>query len=489
MPKTIRYARSLSSFLTALIFSGSLVSGSTASLNEYCQLAPDEISRKDSLRQNALKGNFQSQKDYRILIEQNAEQLRNCRSRNWLQEQAIWLRLYACDVRGGSIESVLDRIVAKGYNTVYVEVFADSQVLLPPNDNPTVWDSLINAKGAENVDLLAKTIEEGHRRGLKVYAWLFSLNFGYVYAQKPDRQAVLARNGKGQDSTRFVHDQSQAFVDPYSETARSDYLTLLEAILKRRPDGVLFDYIRYPRGTGTESAVAKVQDLWIYSPASRQAFINRGLNQKGKFVIDRYISRGYFTANDLAEADKTYPDEGSPLWQGRIPPNDEMKLPWQTRLNYLKQELWLLAVAHAAQGVIDYLGYFSAIVQRQGIPAGAVFFPDGNQIVGNAGFDSRLQAWDSFPPSLEWHPMSYAICSDTNCVVNQIQRVVESASGQTTVIPALAGLWGQTYNNRPSLEAQMEAIRMAFPRVSQVSHFAFSWQEPEIDKERRFCKL
>jgi hypothetical protein len=477
------------SFLTALVVSLGSIETPALALNAYCQASPEEIAQLDSLRSAAFQGNQPARREYDRLVATSSSRLRDCRSKHWLTEQAIWLRLYSCDVRPGSIQSALDRIVARGYNTIYVDVFGDGQVLLPPNDNPTVWDSVIKTPGAENVDLLAQVIEESHKRGLKVYAWMFSLNFGYVYTQKPDRQAVLARDGTGQDSTTFVHDQSQAFVDPYSEIARSDYQTLLEAILKRRPDGVLFDYIRYPRGTGDRSAVDSVKDLWIYSPASRQALVNRGLNPKTKWLIDRYLTRGSLSLGDLAEADRLYPDQGSPLWQGRIPPKGEMKQSLQARFTRLRQELWFLAVAHAAQGVIDYLSYFSSIVQRQGIPAGAVFFADGNQRVGATAFDSRLQAWDSFPASLEWHPMAYAVCSDSNCVINQINRVLAGGTGQNLVIPALAGLWGQPYNNRPSLEAQMEAIRLAVPRVSAVSHFAFSWQEPQIDRERRFCKM
>lgn len=70
--------------------------------------------------------------------------------------------------------------------------------------------------------------------------------------------------------------------------------------------------------------------------------------------------------------------------------------------------------------------------------------------------------------------MSYANCNDTTCVVNQIKRVVESRGNQTPVIPALVGLWGKTYNNRPALEVQMAAIRLAFPAIDSISHFAFS---------------
>ncbi len=459
-----------------------------AAINAYCQLTSDAITSKETLLKAALKGNDDAQKNYKVLVRQHADLLRQCRSRHWLKEQAIWLRLYPCDIRPGSIDEVLDRIVNKGYNTVYVEAFADSQVLLPPADNPTPWDAVVRSPGAEKTDLLAQTIQKGRERGIKVYAWLFMMNFGYAYAQSPNHQAVLARNGKGETSISFVDDQSQAFIDPYHPQAQSDYLQLLQAVLKRRPDGVLFDYVRYPRGTGEQSAVGEVKDLWIYGTASRQALYNRALNNKGRALIERYVSQGYITVNDVIAVDKLYPGEGSPLWQGRNPAASEAKESATVRFQRLKSEIWYLAVAHAAQGVVDFLSSAAAVVQRQGIPAGAVFFPDGNKVVGQKGFDSRLQAWDKFPPSLEWHPMAYALCNDPSCIVTQVKRVTSAAFPQTQAIPALAGQWGQAYDKRPSLETQMEAIHTAFPQIHSISHFAFSWQEPSFDKERRFCK-
>jgi hypothetical protein len=460
-----------------------------AATNAYCQLSPSESQSKAQLLEKALQGNSQAQKEYQTLLQKHREILQRCRAQTWPETQAIWLRLYPCDVRPGSLERILDRIVDKGYNTVYLEVFSDSQVLLPPADNPTVWDSVIKTPQDKNRDILAEGIAKGHERGLKVYAWLFSLNFGYLYSQKGYRQEVLARNGKGEDSTKFVHDQSQTFVDPYHPQAQQDYYQLLQAVLKRRPDGVLFDYIRYPRGTGAQSAVGEVKDLWIYGEASRQALYNRALNEKGRFLIQKYVDQGFITLQTVQEADKLYPDE-SPRWQGRYIPEQEMTETPEVRFQHWKSELWYLAVAHAAQGVINYLAWAGEIVKRQGIRAGAVFFPDGNQIVGNRGFDSRLQAWDQFPPSLEWHPMSYAVCLEARCVGEQVQRVVSMASPhQYAIIPAIAGQWRRTYSNRPSLEEQMAEIRRTSPSLRAVSHFAFSWQEPEFDKERRFCKL
>lgn len=459
-----------------------------AAMNEFCQFTSSEINAKQNLLQTALKGSTQAQKDYNGTIQKHAELLRRCREQSWLQNQSIWLRLYSCDARPGSIDEVLDRIVNKGYNKIYVEVFSDSQVLLPINDNRTPWDSIVRSPGTENVDLLAQVIQKGHERGLKVYAWLFTMNFGYAYAQLSDRQAVLARNGKGETSLSFVHDQSQAFIDPYNSQAQQDYYQLLQAVLKRRPDGILFDYVRYPRGSGNESAAGEVKDLWIYSSASRNALLNRATNNKGRALLDRYVTQGFITPEDIIAVDKLYPNEGSPLWQGRIPPEKEMENTVQVRFQRLKTEIWYFTVAHAAQGVIDLLSHAATLAQNQGIPAGAVFFPDGNQPVGEKGFDSRLQAWDRFPSSLEWHPMAYAVCNQSNCITEQVKLVINTASPQTQVIPALAGQWGRTYDNRPSLEDQMIAIRNNLPRIKNISHFAFSWQESEFDKERRFCK-
>ncbi|MGK7945672.1 MAG: family 10 glycosylhydrolase [Microcystaceae cyanobacterium] len=481
--------RSLS-LLTLILYSISSTLGLTtvqAATGQYCQQDETAIAAKTRLLAEALKGNEQASLEYGERLRQDADSLRRCRRNSPYPTQAVWLRLYPCDVRRGSLDAVLDRIVNKGYNTVYVEAFADSQVLLPPADNPTAWNSLVRGEGNEEVDLLASVIQKGHQRGLKVYAWVFTLNFGYLYAQKPQHQALLARNGKGQDSTTFVDDQSQAFIDPYHPQVRADYSRLIQAILKRQPDGILFDYVRYPRGTGTQSVAGEVKDLWIYSSASRQTLLNRAQNNQGRALINRYLEQGYITPQDLISVSEAYPEEGVPLWQGRNPSADEAEIPLETRYARLKAEIWLLAVAHAAQGVVDFVAFAASMAQKQGIPSGAVFFPDGNQVVGEKGFDSRLQAWDQFPPSMEWHPMSYGVCNDSSCIVKKVERVVEMSPANTQIIPALAGLWGENYDNRPDLEEQMQAIRSQFPQVQGISHFAFSWQEPEFDKKRRFC--
>jgi hypothetical protein len=464
-----------------------------------CRLPAHAIRQKENLRQSAMGGNREAQNRYLAIVAQHARQLQTCRQRNWPRNLAIWLRLYPCDIRAGSLEKILDAIASKGYNQVYVEVFYNSRVLLPQADNPTPWQSVVKARGAERVDLLAQTIQKGRQRGLKVYAWLYTMNFGSTYAQRTDRKSVVARNGLGQDNSSGSYDagleeesvrgyEAKAFVDPYNALARADYRKLVQSVARRRPDGILFDYVRYPRSMGNASIAARVQDLWIYGNASVQTLYRRAANNRGKELIYRYLTQGYITVDDISQINAMYPDEGEPLWQERnLNATRNLFLPAQ-RQPILQQQLWRLTVTHAVVGILEFLEAANRIPQQQRIRTGAVFFPDGNRAVGQ-GYDCRLQPWDQFPRSMEWHPMVYRACGSPNCILSELRQVLTLAPPGTQIKPALAGVWGRSVGNRPPLEVQMRAIWQAAPRIQTVSHFAFSWQEPGSDRDRRACQL
>lgn len=215
-------------------------------LDEYCRLNAGAIAAKDQRRAAAIQGDRSAQAEYQALLQQHKDQLQRCRQTYWPRHQAMWLRVYPCDTKAGMIERILDDIVNKGYDQLYLEVFADSQALLPKNQNNTPWPSRIQTPGLENRDVMAEIIEKGRARGLEVYAWLFGMNYGYVYGNRGDRQSVMARNGYGETSLDFVQDGAQAFADPYNAIAQADYKNLVNQMLQRQPDGILFDYIRYP---------------------------------------------------------------------------------------------------------------------------------------------------------------------------------------------------------------------------------------------------
>ncbi|HEY9753275.1 MAG TPA: family 10 glycosylhydrolase [Coleofasciculaceae cyanobacterium] len=469
---------------------------------DACQLSPAERSQKSVLLQAALQGDATARQTYESLIAQQGDRLAQCRRQSALTIQATWLRLYPCDSKAGMVDALLDEIVNRGYNQVYVDVFSNGLVLLPAANNPTAWSSLLSSPRVEQVDLLAQVIQKGQQRGLKVYAWMVSLNFGQTYINSAIGQPTLARNGEGETTAtaatkaslvpgRDLTSINESFIDPYNPQAKSDYQRLLQAILQRRPDGVLFDYIRYPKGLGPASIASKVKDLWIYGDASLAALNRRALNQKGQELLRRYLAQGYVSRGDISAVDQQFPTEKEPQWQ-TTSPDQSLAAVWNKpvaeRLPALQTALWNLVVDHAIQGPVTFLSEMSALVQQQGIRAGAVFFPEGNQAIGK-GFDSRLQGWPQFPASLEWHPMAYATCGNTSCIAAQIEKVINQAPGGTAIVPAITGQWGQATAERPALEQQMQILPALSRPVQAVSHFAFNWQDPQWERDRKFCRL
>ncbi|MEM9087982.1 MAG: hypothetical protein AAGC93_04485 [Cyanobacteria bacterium P01_F01_bin.53] len=478
--------------MMALLAQGVGTQPAQAEVNRFCQLSSTDVDQKESLRVAGLQGEASAQRQYQAIRQQHSSEVKNCRRTTWPQNQAIWLRLYATDLEPGRLDAIMDRIVNLGYNQVYIESFSNGQVLLPKNDNPTVWPSLVQAPEYADRDLLAEAITKARERDLKAYAWMFTMNFGYSYGQRSDRRQVLARNGNGSDTLDLADNgnsgsSEDAFIDPYNRVAQADYAQMVRAVLARRPDGALYDYVRYPRLLGGASVVSEVKNLWIHGPAARQALLARATNNKGRELIRRYVQNGYISDGDVAQVDSLYPTEGEPLWQSRNPaPVDPKDLaPASARRPGLQVELWRLSVAHAIQGVVDFLQAGALPARQAGVPAGAVFFPGGNRAVGE-GYDARLQHWNRFPSWMEAHPMAYAVCGNTGCITDEVQRVLNVRTNPATVKPAIAGVWGSSQPNRPSLEAQMDALQRVAPRINTVSHWAFSWQDPEFDRRRKF---
>jgi Glycosyl hydrolase-like 10 len=469
----------------------------TLPIGDYCQIPLAEVNAKNSLRMAAQKGDRNIQIKYNAIVKKHVADVQQCRQKSWLKNQAIWVRLYPCDSRPGALEEIFDHMVNKGYNQVYVATFY-GKALLPRSSNTTAWNSALVSRGTEKTDLLAESIQKGRERGLKVYAWVYTLNFGPEYGVTPEGQSAVAINGRG-ETTLFAGEEgfqkstdgaagSVLFVDPYSDKARDDYDRLIKEVVNRHPDGILFDYVRFPRGQGGQSIASQVKDLWIYGDESRQTLAALAQNSKGTALIDRFLNRGTITINDLKDVDKLYPFEVSPMWQGRTPLENEGTMSYEDKFPWIEWDLWQLTLAHASQGVVNFLQRAAAPAEQQRIKSGAVFFPEANQPIAKRGYDSRLQAWDRFTTN-EWHPMAYATCNQSNCVAEQVKRVVSFAPPTTEVIPALAGMWGKPTEGRPSLEDQMSGIRRTTPQIHSISHFAFSWQEPELDYFRSSCQL
>jgi len=397
---------------------------------------------------------------YQQRLRADGQALQQCRQKSWLKIQGIWLRLYPGDALPGVLEEVLDRIVDLGYSHVFVEVFYDGRVLLPVASNKSpwrsvTWEAVQAGKLSPNTDLWQMAVTKGRERGLKVYGWLFTLNFGYGYSDNPDRENVFARNGRGETSishAKFdretakdgksfylpLSESEHLFVDPYHPQARIDARQIVEAFLQAEPDGLLFDYIRYPLTQPTMND--RVENLWIYGEASRRALLEN-----------------YPQAEELAQ----YLDQ---------PPD--------------QPHLWQLVTDHAYRGILE----FSSAITRSippSTPIGAVFFPGGNRRQGQK-LDTRMQPWHRFPPHWQRHPMTYGLCLDGKCVAQEVAQVVQQSPPPTLVCPVLAGIWDKPFNGHAPLQVQMAEIRKTNPQINCLSHFVYGWLEPDSDRERKF---
>lgn len=497
-------------FLLAMVFEGPLaiatLGGTPAFAQSTCQLPPAEIERKAALRAVAASSD-QAWADYAQIVAQHRDFLQQCRQQQWPRVQGIWLRLYPCDANPGVLDEVMDRLVDRGYNRVFIEIYGDGRSILPAREAEP-WPSI-----SPETDLLSLAIASARRRGISPYAWFFSLNFGFGYTNNPAHEQVLARNGRGSTSLiepltaaaagslDDVAGPDQVFVDPFHPQARQDLLGLVQRSLQRQPDGVVFDYIRYPRGAGAASVADSVDDLWIYGEAAREQFVGLADNAAGQNLLNRFLDQGFITTDDVQTLDRNHSQQ--PRWRQPGKARTEPALsvstatptttapaaiaPASERQNRWQQKLWPLAIDFARFGIVDFLNAVSEPVRQVGLPTGAVFFPEGEDVIG-AGYDSRLQPWTEFTQMQEWHPMAYALCDAASCIGDQVARVVQAAPPSVQVCPAIAGRWGETLN-RPALEVQMRELQTRFPELACVSHWAYNWIEPESDQARRECRV
>lgn len=343
-----------------------------AQIGEYCQFDKEAIATKENLRMAAFEDttkstNLAATREYQAIMKEHSQSLNTCRQKSWLKTQGIWLRLYPCDLQSGRLDEVMDRIVNKGYNQVFIEVLSDGKILLPQSENATAWNSLVLSENYKNADLLKLAIAKGRERGIKVHAWIFTMNVGIGYGRGLDRnglskltvarQNAIARNANGDSTISVVENlgknsegevptKDQLFIDPYNYQAQSDLYLAVNEVVKRKPDGVVFDYVRYKRGAGAASVVSNVRYLWIYGQASLQALRDRAENFQGREIINRFLKQGYITPTDLQAVKKLYPQETEPLWQGR-----QLSSQKNPAIAYWQSELWRLAVGHAFIGV------------------------------------------------------------------------------------------------------------------------------------------
>ena len=138
------------------------------------------------------------------------------------------------------LTTILDQLKAVGTNVVLLQTRVRATTIYPSSMEP--WDGCLSGIPGQSpgYDALAFAIDECHKRGLKVHAWVVTIPCGKW-------------NGAGCKNLRKTHPEllkkigDEGFLNPENPRT-ADYLARFCGDLTSRYDidGIHLDYIRYP---------------------------------------------------------------------------------------------------------------------------------------------------------------------------------------------------------------------------------------------------
>lgn len=150
-----------------------------------------------------------------------------------LPRKGLWIRPYRRDASALDVLEVMDNAQSLGITDLFVEAFRGGRTNY--KGNPT-----FPSRYAE--DVLEVYTREGRRRGIKIHAWIHTLDFGPDWAKAhPD---TLVLDGFGNTSTSTERGSNR--VSPALAEVQREIGRLVDDLAERRVDGVMLDYLRYP---------------------------------------------------------------------------------------------------------------------------------------------------------------------------------------------------------------------------------------------------
>jgi uncharacterized lipoprotein YddW (UPF0748 family) len=215
-----------------------------------------------------------------------------------------WPRTYAHDGMGigeqkRQLTDMLDRLKEAGVNTVLLQTRVRATTIYPSDREP--WDGCLSGKPGRSpgYDALQFAIDECHRRGMELHAWVVTIPIGkwntYGCQQLRKRYPSLVKKiGE------------EGYMNPELQ-GTADYLADICADITRRydVDGIHLDYIRYPetwRGTKSASNITRIvrainQKVKLYKP-----WVKLSCSPIGKYDdLARYSSRGWNARRQVAQ--------------------------------------------------------------------------------------------------------------------------------------------------------------------------------------------
>lgn len=151
-----------------------------------------------------------------------------------------WPRSHSINVQKAELCDMLDRLKEAGINTIFLQTRVRGTVIYPSAFEP--WDDCITGRAgkAPGYDPLEFAIEECHKRGLQLHAWVVTIPIG-----KWKKQGCVQLNKKHPQMVKRIGEDG--YMNPESPKT-AEYLAKIckEIVDNYDVDGIHLDYIRYP---------------------------------------------------------------------------------------------------------------------------------------------------------------------------------------------------------------------------------------------------
>lgn len=167
-----------------------------------------------------------------------------------VETRALWIRIPVKKDKE-TVEKTVKQIHEMGFNSVCIEILFDSTTIIPMPQ-----DSLLEQNPSfKGEDMLKLYIDEFHKYGIEVHAWMSCYRVGhdgsdnvkYSVAKKKPEWLNVDQNG----STTVSNEYGNAyFLNPGLPEVREFLLETYRYILENYAiDGFQLDYVRYPENT------------------------------------------------------------------------------------------------------------------------------------------------------------------------------------------------------------------------------------------------
>lgn len=142
------------------------------------------------------------------------------------------------------LTDILDQLVSAGYNTILLQTRVRATTIFPSNMEP--WDGCLSGFPGKSpgYDALEYAIDECHKRGMKLHAWIVSIPIG-----KWNKEGCVALRRAHPELVKKIGDEG--FMNPEAYGTAEYIASFCKDVAERYDiDGIHLDYIRYPETWG-----------------------------------------------------------------------------------------------------------------------------------------------------------------------------------------------------------------------------------------------